>query len=499
MLILIFLLAAAATLGGIYLVARGNFNSSLPLSGLVFMASSASSALIGITWFYLSRADQIRSAVAVSAEQVTAMPLIPHAFWESIGLVALTLAVYALSLLRGLFKLPPLAADVGVIVCATVAVTLVPNLAVSLAPSFGFPERMIESHWLQVLLTVMGIWATARFSAALNRLPSVAGGYLGIVSLTVLLLLFTNGQPYSFYPWATAAALAGGGMAAFVASLLFPKVNLGWSAVLAAGFSLGCATSLGLLKTAVPATATLALLTLGLPLLDVTFYRVRATLRGERVDWRQNRMRLHEALDVRGISPAKVSLLYLALGTWLCLLDYLATRWLFSSSLSWLAATCYVLILLALAASGATVFFSVARVLMRRQSGEQVPERVEAFGVNICPVSMEEALDKIDEFIAHGTPHHVVTSDANAILTSKRDPVYAEILSRAHLVTPDGFGVIWGARLLNLPIYERVTGVDMVTGICSGRRSTATASLFLVRRQAWRPKQLSGWLRLIPA
>jgi N-acetylglucosaminyldiphosphoundecaprenol N-acetyl-beta-D-mannosaminyltransferase len=75
-------------------------------------------------------------------------------------------------------------------------------------------------------------------------------------------------------------------------------------------------------------------------------------------------------------------------------------------------------------------------------------------------------LDRIEDFVAQGTPHHVLTSDANAILTSRNDPEYAAIMRRAALITPDGFGVIWGARLLNLPIYERVTGVDMVTGIC---------------------------------
>jgi N-acetylglucosaminyldiphosphoundecaprenol N-acetyl-beta-D-mannosaminyltransferase len=60
----------------------------------------------------------------------------------------------------------------------------------------------------------------------------------------------------------------------------------------------------------------------------------------------------------------------------------------------------------------------------------------------------------------------VATSDANAILRAQEDPEYADIIRRAALITPDGYGVMWGARLLNLPIYERVTGVDMVTGIC---------------------------------
>jgi N-acetylglucosaminyldiphosphoundecaprenol N-acetyl-beta-D-mannosaminyltransferase len=52
-------------------------------------------------------------------------------------------------------------------------------------------------------------------------------------------------------------------------------------------------------------------------------------------------------------------------------------------------------------------------------------------------------------------------------------------LSRAALITPDGYGVIWGVRLLNLPIYERVTGVDMVTGICE-RAARSGHSIYIL-------------------
>jgi N-acetylglucosaminyldiphosphoundecaprenol N-acetyl-beta-D-mannosaminyltransferase len=92
---------------------------------------------------------------------------------------------------------------------------------------------------------------------------------------------------------------------------------------------------------------------------------------------------------------------------------------------------------------------------------------------------MKEALDKIEGFIQTRTPHHVVTSDANAILQAQHDDEYAGIIRRAALITPDGFGVIWGARLMNLPIYERVTGVDMVTGICE-RAATNGYSIYIL-------------------
>lgn len=205
-------------------------------------------------------------------------------------------------------------------------------------------------------------------------------------------------------------------------------------------------------------------------MLDVTFLTIRATLRGQKLDWKENHVRLYEALLSRGVSPAKIGLLYFAVGLWICSLSFLTTRWLLLEFQGYFRAGLAVIVLVALAAVGAFVFLSVTRMLMRRRPGEEVPESLEAFGVRITPVSMCEALDRIEEFIAEGRatslPHHVVTSDANAVLTSRRDEEYAAIIRRAALITPDGFGLIWGARLLNLPVYERVTGVDMVTGIC---------------------------------
>ncbi len=168
----------------------------------------------------------------------------------------------------------------------------------------------------------------------------------------------------------------------------------------------------------------------------------------------------------RGISPLKVALLYLTIAVWLCAIGVVIGRLLLDEQLTVLQFLLRALPIVILILAGFMVFFSLTRILMNRRADEEIPEEVEAFGVRISPVSMAEALDKIESYIDSQRPHHVVTSDANAILRAQEDPEYADILRRAALITPDGYGVIWGARLLNLPIYERVCGVDMVTGIC---------------------------------
>jgi N-acetylglucosaminyldiphosphoundecaprenol N-acetyl-beta-D-mannosaminyltransferase len=396
----------------------------------------------------------------------TARPSLPQSAAQEpdwgLQVLALTAALYALSALRGARRLPPWVADALVVAAALVA------LYVFRSPSIGgltlpFAGGFINSGRLAAGLTVLFVWAIARMTASLNRTPQVTGGYLGMVSLTLLLSLhFSNhkiGLDTSFSVMAC-AALAGAGLASVPAALKLPGFNIGWSASLTMGFLLGQIAVSGLFKNLAFAIMGLLLLVFGLPALDVSFYHLRAAKRGGDVAFDHSRQRLHQVLMRRGLSPLKVSLLYLAVAAFLCglgLLVILTEPWHLALRL---------LLLISLGALGFLCFFSLVRILMRRGADEEVPETVEAFGVKISVVSMQQALDRIDTFIEERVPRHVATSDANAILTAQKDPLYAQILRRAALITPDGYGVIWGVRLMNLPIYERVTGVDMVTGIC---------------------------------
>lgn len=390
-------------------------------------------------------------------------------FIEPIGLafLAATGVLYLLLSIRTRLQLPAWLADVAILAVAYVLMRYV-DVSHRITP-FHFPlvDRMVNVAAWSLPLSVIWIWLVSRATAALNRSPQVTGGYLGLVALTLLLLYKLGpegGRPQDFFPTAASAALAGAGLMSVLVAIKRPNFSLGWAGSCALGFLLAHITIVGLFKSIALALLLPMLLLFGLPLLDVVFVMIRASKHGEEIAWEKREVRLHEALRERGISPAKIAFLYLSISAYTCALALLMialANWSF-----WIRA----LILLPLAFVGFVVFFSVTRVLMRRVPGENVPEDIEAFGVRLSPVSMSEAMDKIEGFIRDsrngGKPHHVVTSDANSILRAQDDEEYAGIVRRAALITPDGYGVMWGARLMNLPIYERVTGVDMVTGIC---------------------------------
>ena len=463
-----FLAAIILTYGGLALAQRtyGRFNprpEGIVLVGAVLLVGVAS------FWFYeLGRIGAPGANAHLTADQITALPA-PGRSTELLAgmqLWILTLAVYVMAALRGLGRLPAWVADIVVVVAAFLATRATTDVIVQVAYSSFSDMGSVELGPVDTIITVAWIWLVARLCASLNRVPAVAGGYLGLFALTIALLLGTNARLNNLFAPSATWALAGAGLAAFVFALKRPHINLGWSSVLAMGFLVGVATAMGLLKNTLPALLALGLLALGLPLLNVSIVKVRAKLRGYNVEWSNRQMRLDQALEARGVPRSKIALYYFCVGAWLCSLAYLATHWFFGTPPPPLLAVFYALLLLLLAGAGAIVFFSLARLQMRRQADEQLPEAIEAFGVKLSPVSMNEALDRVESFIASGQPHQILTTDANAILTSRNDPEYLKIMRGASMTTPDGFGVIWGARLLNLPIYERVTGVDMVTGIC---------------------------------
>ena len=461
MLFWIFASAGALTWAGLRLAERTRASGGPRPEGVAFVAAVLLSAGVGFVFHELS-APPVSEGAFVTPDSITARPTVSPQIWIGAQLFLLSLAVYVLSALRGMGNFPAWVADVLVLGAAFVATRASSEVILQINRGGLGEAANYNLGPFDTLLTVLWIWLVARLCASLNRVPAVAGGYLGLFGLTVLLLLSAGSNAFAS---STTAALAGAGLVAFALALKRPQINLGWSSILAMGWLLGAATSLGLLKNTLPAMVALAVLSLGLPLLNVSIVKVRASLRGHNVDWTNQKMRLDQALASRGVPARKIALYYFAVGAWLCLLAWLATRGFNTPSGTWLQVL-YALTLVVFAAGGAIVFFSLARMQMRRREGEEIPESVEAFGVKISPVTMTEALDKVEAFIASGQPHHVLTSDANAILTSRNDPEYAAIMRNAALITPDGFGVIWGARLLNLPIYERVTGVDMVTGIC---------------------------------
>jgi N-acetylglucosaminyldiphosphoundecaprenol N-acetyl-beta-D-mannosaminyltransferase len=86
--------------------------------------------------------------------------------------------------------------------------------------------------------------------------------------------------------------------------------------------------------------------------------------------------------------------------------------------------------------------------------------RINILGIKIDDVTSEEALARIEQFVADGRPHLVTTVNPEFIVAAQTDDAFAQVLNQADLNLADGQGLLWAARLLGGSLRERVTGVD---------------------------------------
>ncbi len=76
---------------------------------------------------------------------------------------------------------------------------------------------------------------------------------------------------------------------------------------------------------------------------------------------------------------------------------------------------------------------------------------------------------ELSRHTARDTPHlcrQICTLNPEYLIDARRDPDFAATLRRADLRVPDGIGILWAARLLGVPLRERVTGSDGIYQIC---------------------------------
>lgn len=103
-------------------------------------------------------------------------------------------------------------------------------------------------------------------------------------------------------------------------------------------------------------------------------------------------------------------------------------------------------------------------------------------GVPIDNLTLEEAIDQIDCFIQEGRTtgryHQIVTVNADFVAKAGNDPELRYLLQEADLATADGMPLVWAARLLNVPLKERVTGADIVPSLAA-RAAQKGYSLYL--------------------
>lgn len=104
-------------------------------------------------------------------------------------------------------------------------------------------------------------------------------------------------------------------------------------------------------------------------------------------------------------------------------------------------------------------------------------------GVPIDDLDMSQALMRLEQFIAlgrsTGKSHQVATINADFVVNSLNDSELRRILQESDMATADGMPLVLGARLLGVPLADRVTGADLVPALAE-RAAQKGYSIFLL-------------------
>lgn len=93
-------------------------------------------------------------------------------------------------------------------------------------------------------------------------------------------------------------------------------------------------------------------------------------------------------------------------------------------------------------------------------------DRVNILGTGITPLTMQEAVDRIEQAILDRAHNYVCVAAAHSVMDCRRQPDLRRVFNQSMMTTPDGMPLVWLARLKTRQPVERVYGPDLMLAIC---------------------------------
>ena len=105
-------------------------------------------------------------------------------------------------------------------------------------------------------------------------------------------------------------------------------------------------------------------------------------------------------------------------------------------------------------------------------------------GLPIDALDMPMILRRIDAAAASRSPFLISTPNLNFLVNSRSDSEFRESVLDSDLCPADGMPVVWIARLIGVPIRQRVSGSDIFEALKAPDRLGRTPEGFPIRRRA---------------
>jgi N-acetylglucosaminyldiphosphoundecaprenol N-acetyl-beta-D-mannosaminyltransferase len=89
-------------------------------------------------------------------------------------------------------------------------------------------------------------------------------------------------------------------------------------------------------------------------------------------------------------------------------------------------------------------------------------KRVTILGVPFLHATRQETVEILTRRIMNHEKTQVVTANPEIVMLGRQSEEYMKLLQQAHVVTPDGIGVVLASRWIGEPLPERVAGYELL-------------------------------------
>ena len=94
---------------------------------------------------------------------------------------------------------------------------------------------------------------------------------------------------------------------------------------------------------------------------------------------------------------------------------------------------------------------------------EKIPKlnRHAILNTYVNDLTMDETVAEVERIVEAGVPTQHVVVNASKVNLMEDDPELRSIVNECPLINADGASIVWAARILGIPLRERVTGIDL--------------------------------------
>ncbi len=92
---------------------------------------------------------------------------------------------------------------------------------------------------------------------------------------------------------------------------------------------------------------------------------------------------------------------------------------------------------------------------------ENCKNRYKVMNSYVNAISMEETIEAVEDIIKRRIPTQHVVINAYKINLMEKDEKLRNIVNSCPLINADGASIVWAAKMMGIPLTERVTGCDL--------------------------------------